>query len=628
MTYRFTFIFFLLAGSCVFAGTGESVSRIGVLAFEGRDQALSRWQLTADYLSGQIPGRRFLVVPLNHQEFEHAINQGRLDFVLTNPAHFARLTVNFGISRIATFIANPRNQPQARFSSVLFSRADSGITGLSDLRGKRLAAVSEGAFGGYQLARDLLLQQGIDSETDLDTQWFGFPHSAVVEAVLAGKADAGTVRSGVLEAMADRGELGLHQVRVLSPRTDDGYPLLHSVALYPEWPFARLPTTSASLSRQVAISLMSMDPSHAAARRSRGAGWTIPLSDTSVHAVLRRLQVPPYAPQAPAFGVLLDRYGHWLLIISVLLLVTLAALWLLARANTRLRTAQGLLQKSQGELEEAVRLRARELDKTRETLDDTREHKENVEQDVLSACDALSTLYELFLREDMQAEQRMAAMVEAVRHQLGTELGLLSRVQQDESFEIRCVCPPSAASFATMSTPLLAGEAHKAIETRSLQQVRGLPEWKYYLACPVYLEGELHCLLEFASPVDDAESGEETGDGSSELAQKLLNLVAQWIGHEIRREERDIAEKDRLMALRGRFSTVTPRELDVLGLLIQGQSNKEIARSLDLSPKTVEMHRASLLRKTEAKSSTELVQLAVSSQLFFRKIGAGAEKMS
>ncbi len=605
----------LLAPFYATADRLDSNIRIGVLAFEGRDQALERWQPTAEYLATHIPGIRFQVIPLSHQEFEHAINQGRLDFVLTNPAHFAHLTVKYGISRIATFIANPLNQPQARFSAVLFTRADSPITRLEELRGKRLAAVSEGAFGGYQLARDLLLQQGIDTETDLDTQWFGFPHAAVVQAVLAGKADAGTVRSGVLEAMANRGDLGLHLVRVLAPRNNDGYPLLHSMDMYPEWPFARLHTTSSTLSRQVALALMSMDAGSKAARQSRGAGWTIPLSDSLVHSVLQRLEVPPYAPRQPSFAAMLDRYGHWLLIITLLLFSTLAALLRLSRVNTHLRNAQGLLHKNQGELEEAARLRVRELDKTREVLDDTREHKANVERDVHSACDALSALYELFLREDLQAEQRMAAMVDAVRRQLDTEFGLLSRVR-DDGFEIQCISPASAAA-TNLSTPLLAGEARKAIEAHHIQQVRDLPQWKHYLACPVYLEGELHCLLEFATrdALDTPDEGHnEQISGSSELALNLLNLVAQWIGHEIRREEHNNTEQQRLQTLRERFSAITPRERDVLALLVKGQSNKEIARSLNLSPKTVEMHRASLLRKTRAKSSTELVQLSVSSK--------------
>lgn len=58
---------------------------IGVLAYNGKQQALARWQPTADYLSQKIDSRDFEIVPLTHEEFEHAINKGQLDFILTNP---------------------------------------------------------------------------------------------------------------------------------------------------------------------------------------------------------------------------------------------------------------------------------------------------------------------------------------------------------------------------------------------------------------------------------------------------------------------------------------------------------------------------------------------------------------
>ena len=46
--------------------------------------------------------------------------------------------------------------------------------------------------------------------------------------------------------------------------------------------------------------------------------------------------------------------------------------------------------------------------------------------------------------------------------------------------------------------------------------------------------------------------------------------------------------------------------------MITGATNKEIARTLDLSPRTVETHRAHVLQKLEAKTLAELVENAVS----------------
>jgi len=580
---------------------------IGVLAFEGREKALDRWQPTADYLSQNIHSAFFRIEPLNHEEFVHAINKGALDFVLTNPAHLAQLNVRFGISRIATFVANPLGEPATHFSSTIFTRKDSGILRLRDLRGRRLAAVSESAFGGYLLARQALLQEDVDTKRDLDLVWMGFPHADVVNAVLENKADAGVVRSGVLENLAKQRKLNLNEIRILAKRSNDGFPLLHSTALYPEWPFARLPDTDVDLSRQVALALMELSPQSHAARSASGAGWTIPLSDSKVHAVLKELQVAPYLPARLTMAQAVQAYGHWLAIVGLLLAVSLIAGWRLMRANIRLRTTQGLLQKSQGELEEAIRMRTRELNKTRDQLIGTQTQHNSVRNDVDSACNAMHALYDILLREELSPQQRIDAMVEAVRRHLGSEIGLLYRVQGN-AYEIRSITPANAKC----SAPLHADSVNQAIALRRTHQSQDTGEWACHIACPVFVQGELHCVLEYASTA----GAQNDPSVSSELGTTLLGLTAQWIAHEVQLDEQRTFESRQLRAARERFTDITAREKDVLGLLVQGNSNKLIARTLGLSPKTVEMHRANLIRKVSAKSSTELVQLAVSAKIF------------
>jgi DNA-binding CsgD family transcriptional regulator len=54
--------------------------------------------------------------------------------------------------------------------------------------------------------------------------------------------------------------------------------------------------------------------------------------------------------------------------------------------------------------------------------------------------------------------------------------------------------------------------------------------------------------------------------------------------------------------------TLTPRERLVLAEIVMGLSSKEVGRSLDISPRTVEFHRANLLRKYGAKNTAELLR--------------------
>lgn len=64
-------------------------------------------------------------------------------------------------------------------------------------------------------------------------------------------------------------------------------------------------------------------------------------------------------------------------------------------------------------------------------------------------------------------------------------------------------------------------------------------------------------------------------------------------------------------AAKARVATLSAREHQVLELLVAGQPNKIIAFELDISPRTVEIHRAHVMEKMEAKSLSDLVRAAL-----------------
>ncbi len=87
----------------------------------------------------------------------------------------------------------------------------------------------------------------------------------------------------------------------------------------------------------------------------------------------------------------------------------------------------------------------------------------------------------------------------------------------------------------------------------------------------------------------------------------LLDRVAEAI--EIDKQRR-LAEQQRA-DVRARYEALTPRERDVMRLVIDGKANKVIASDLGLSPRTVEVHRASVMRKMSAESVADLVRSAL-----------------
>lgn len=90
--------------------------------------------------------------------------------------------------------------------------------------------------------------------------------------------------------------------------------------------------------------------------------------------------------------------------------------------------------------------------------------------------------------------------------------------------------------------------------------------------------------------------------------QDLLDRVRQAL--ELDRHHRKLfGPSQRTAAL---LETLTEREREVLDLMVQGSSNKQIARALNVGVRTIETHRANLMRKLEADSLAALVRMTLS----------------
>jgi two-component system response regulator FixJ len=81
------------------------------------------------------------------------------------------------------------------------------------------------------------------------------------------------------------------------------------------------------------------------------------------------------------------------------------------------------------------------------------------------------------------------------------------------------------------------------------------------------------------------------------------------VNRALARDRDNRAQLEARDAIRGRMARLTPRESQVLRLLATGKSNKQMAGNLGVSQRTVEIHRAHLMHKTEATSVAQLVRM-------------------
>ena len=76
-------------------------------------------------------------------------------------------------------------------------------------------------------------------------------------------------------------------------------------------------------------------------------------------------------------------------------------------------------------------------------------------------------------------------------------------------------------------------------------------------------------------------------------------------------DEQCRSERERLQSVQARLNRLTPREQEVMSLVVHGKLNKQIASDLGLSHKTIEVHRAHVMEKMQAGSLADLVRMAM-----------------
>lgn len=342
---------------------GEDVHyKIGVLANRGSAQCLRKWSQTAEYLSEKIQGASFAIISLSYDELHDAVMKNQIDFLIANSAIYVEFEAEHGIQRMATLENMRMGDSYTLFGGVVFYKKDRlDIKTLKDLKNKSFAAVARNSFGGWIMALREFKHSGINPGHDFSKLVFLGTHDAVVNAVLDGTVDAGTVRTDTLERMDREGEININDfsiihdhvgMKVIAAIEDyKAFPFLHSTRLYPEWPFSKLNHIEQGIAEEVFAALLIISPKHPVAIAGEYSSWTIPLNYQLVRECLMELRIEPYQDYGKiTLKGIIAQYFIWIISISILLFLIIIALGYVVFLNSKLKHSNEKIELSYAQL--------------------------------------------------------------------------------------------------------------------------------------------------------------------------------------------------------------------------------------------------------------------------------------
>lgn len=105
-------------------------------------------------------------------------------------------------------------------------------------------------------------------------------------------------------------------------------------------------------------------------------------------------------------------------------------------------------------------------------------------------------------------------------------------------------------------------------------------------------------------------------DGAYEFLQKPFRdqELIDCISKALAQDKTNRIELRKKRALQDRIDSLTARECEVVNKVMEGKANKKIARELDISDRTVEIHRSHAMEKLSVKSVAELVKIMLSAK--------------
>ena len=204
----------------------------------------------------------------------------------------------------------------------------------------------------------------------------------------------------------------------------------------------------------------------------------------------------------------------------------------------------------------------------------------------------------------------------------GKSAGIIGRMEQQITFHI---VGGSSRSRAEQARFIYARGSHAELYAEVSELIHRAPARGLVVACGELLEVGVDSLVDRLGsagvwlPIIAASEVAQVPQIVTAVKQGAFDYLALPIEDEAfdrllariaaGEAERDVRARRAMVEARTSIATLSRRERQVLDWLCEGCSNKHIARALDISPRTVEIHRANMMEKLDVQHSAEAVRL-------------------
>lgn len=327
--------------------------QFGIMAEEGVTRTLEDWSPMVAALNENAAKQgapyRFSMTPIADTALLEHLSNGRVDIFLGDPASFVVAEVEEGARAILSVAHMWEGRSYDQTGALIFTRADSSIRSIEDLRGKSLMAVDENELTGWKVAKQELRKYRMEpSEALSDLMFSGGNQREVIYAVQERLVDAGVVRAGLLEKLATSGVIDMSDFRAIAPMTHADYPFLVSTPLYPDWALAAMPSVPEGALALVINTYLELEPTSPEVRSTGGKVWQAPQNYQAVHELLISLRARPYENYLRQAAARIFNAYKWPFIgLAAVLIFSLVFLVFELRRNAKLAEARKDVLKSE-----------------------------------------------------------------------------------------------------------------------------------------------------------------------------------------------------------------------------------------------------------------------------------------